>query len=63
MARAKVLQANGAPRFVVGKAGEVVKTYEDGAVDLRFSAEDCRSTSFRTWSFEADQVEILADGA
>lgn len=63
MAKAKVLKANGAPRWVVGKDGEVVKTYPDGAVDLRFSAEQCRSTTFRTWSFEADQVEMLADEA
>lgn len=59
MARAKVLAANGAPRWVVGQAGEVVKTYEDGW----FSAEACRSTHFRTWSFERDQVEILTDEA
>lgn len=63
MARARVLEANSAPRWVVGMAGEVVKTYPDGAVDLRFSAEECRSTTFRTWSFEGDQVEMLPDEA
>ena len=61
MAKAKVLRANGAPRWLVGKTGEVVKTHEDGSVDLTFSAEDCRTTVFRTWSFENHQVEMLPD--
>ncbi len=63
MARARILEANGAPRWVVGKVGDVVHTYPDGAVDIRLSAEDCRSAHFRTWSFESYQAEMLPDGA
>lgn len=62
MLKARVLEANGAPRWVVGRTGEVVKTYQDGAVDIRFSAEECGSAHFRTWSFESDQVEVLPVG-